>query len=74
MSDQVRNQNVCFLMTRLICLQDGEKFIEETMSRLTMQTDAASAVKNSDLVIEAIVENLDIKKQLFSVLDNSAPK
>ena len=65
---QLLSQNI------IICLQDGEKFIEETMSRLTMQTDAASAVKNSDLVIEAIVENLDIKKQLFSVLDNAAPK
>ena len=56
------------------CFQDGEKFIEETMSRLKMQTDAASAVQNSDLVIEAIVENLDIKKKLFSTLDNAAPK
>ena len=58
----------------ILCLQDGEKFIEETMSHLSVQTDAASAVQNSDLVIEAIVENLDIKKQLFTVLDNAAPK
>lgn len=54
--------------------KDGEKFIEETMSLVSVQTDAASAVQNSDLVIEAIVENLGIKKQLFSVLDNAAPK
>ena len=44
------------------------------MGKLSMKTDAASAVQNTDLVIEAIVENLDIKKQLFSVLDNAAPK
>ena len=44
------------------------------MSRLSVQTDPASAVQNSDLVIEAIVENLDIKKQLFKMLDNAAPK
>lgn len=44
------------------------------MSKLSMKTDAASAVQNTDLVIEAIVENLDIKKQLFSALDNAAPK
>ena len=44
------------------------------MSRLTVQTDPASAVQNSDIVIEAIVENLDIKKKLFTMLDNAAPK
>ncbi|KAL3876954.1 hypothetical protein ACJMK2_034731 [Sinanodonta woodiana] len=52
----------------------GETFIAEVMSRLTTKTDAAAAVKNTDLVIEAIVENLEVKKKLFSSLDKAAPK
>ena len=31
------------------------------------------AVAASDLVVEAIVENLDIKKELFSKIDAAAP-
>ncbi|KAK3583600.1 hypothetical protein CHS0354_039422 [Potamilus streckersoni] len=52
----------------------GETFIAEVMGRLTIKTDAAAAVKNTDLVIEAIVENLEVKKKLFSSLDKAAPK
>lgn len=54
--------------------KDGEAFILDVTRRLSTQTDAAKAVKNADLVIEAIVENLDIKKKLFSALDKAAPK
>ena len=46
----------------------------ETMGRLTMVTDAAASVQNSDLIIEAIVENIEVKKKLFSTLDNAAPQ
>ena len=45
-----------------------------TLSRLSTQSDAAAAVADTDLVIEAIIENLDIKKKLFSTLDEAAPK
>uniref|UniRef100_A0A0B6Z3I2 3-hydroxyacyl-CoA dehydrogenase n=1 Tax=Arion vulgaris TaxID=1028688 RepID=A0A0B6Z3I2_9EUPU len=44
------------------------------MSHLTLQTDAIAAVKSADLVIEAIVENLDVKKKLFASLDKAAPQ
>lgn len=52
----------------------GEAFLSDTMDRITTQTDAAASVSNCDLVIEAIVENIDVKRQLFTVLDNAAPK
>ncbi|XP_060592406.1 hydroxyacyl-coenzyme A dehydrogenase, mitochondrial-like [Ruditapes philippinarum] len=54
--------------------KDGEAFISDVVGRLSVQTDAWEAVKNADLVTEAIVENLDIKKQLFSQLDKAAPE
>lgn len=54
--------------------EDSQKFISETLSRLTLNTKLEDAVKTSDLVIEAIVENLDTKQKLFSDLDMWAPK
>ncbi|GFR58843.1 hydroxyacyl-coenzyme A dehydrogenase, mitochondrial-like [Elysia marginata] len=50
-----------------------QTYIADVMSHLSLQTDAVDAVKSADLVIEAIVENLDVKKSLFSSLDKAAP-
>ncbi|KAK7072761.1 hypothetical protein SK128_009929 [Halocaridina rubra] len=48
---------------------DAVKFTSEVLERLSTSTDAVAAVKGADLVIEAIVENLDAKKTLFVQLD-----
>jgi len=56
---------------------DGERqssFVADVMSRIGTNTDAVSAAKDTDLVVEAIVENLDVKKKLFSALDAAAPQ
>lgn len=50
-----------------------EKFIADTRASIKGSTDVTGAVKDSDLVIEAIVENLDIKHKLFKSLDEAAP-
>ena len=48
--------------------------ISEIMSRCRTSIDLASAVKESDFVIEAVVEKLDIKKQICNiVMENSPP-
>jgi len=52
----------------------GEKFVEDTLSRLSTDTNAASVVTKTDLVIEAIVENLGVKQTLFKELDAAAPQ
>lgn len=49
--------------------QEGEKFVSESMARIKTATDAASAAASADLVVEAIVENIAIKHQLFQKLD-----
>ena len=48
--------------------------MKETMGRVSTETDANKAAVSTDLVIEAIVENLDIKQKLFSGLDKAAPQ
>ncbi|XP_042371087.1 hydroxyacyl-coenzyme A dehydrogenase, mitochondrial-like, partial [Plectropomus leopardus] len=51
----------------------GEEFIQKALQNLTWTTDAGSAVQATDLVVEAIVENLKIKQDLFGRLDKLAP-
>jgi 3-hydroxyacyl-CoA dehydrogenase len=54
--------------------EDGASFMEQVQSRIRTSTSAPAAVTGTDLVIEAIVENLDIKRKLFVELDKAAPK
>ncbi|XP_037128010.1 hydroxyacyl-coenzyme A dehydrogenase, mitochondrial [Syngnathus acus] len=51
----------------------GEAFIEKVLRNVSTATDATAAVQSTDLVLEAIVENLKVKQDLFSVLDKAAP-
>ncbi|MBK9637672.1 MAG: 3-hydroxybutyryl-CoA dehydrogenase [Bacteroidetes bacterium] len=48
-------------------LTETEKL--ETLGRITTHTDMKAAVKNSDLVIEAATENIDLKLKIFGDLD-----
>ena len=59
---------------RLPYFQKQSSFVADVMGRIETNTDAAAAAKNTDLVVEAIVENLGIKKELFTALDAAAPK
>lgn len=57
-----------------IHFQKGQEFMEQAIGRIKTSTDAMKSVAETDLVIEAIVENLDVKKKLFSSLDGAAPQ
>ncbi len=46
---------------------------DSLMGNLKKTTDLASAVKNADFVIEAVVEKMDIKKEVFKTCDENAP-
>uniref|UniRef100_A0A2K6JNA9 Hydroxyacyl-CoA dehydrogenase n=1 Tax=Rhinopithecus bieti TaxID=61621 RepID=A0A2K6JNA9_RHIBE len=50
----------------------GGEFVEKTLSSIVTSTDAASVVHSTDLVVEAIVENLKVKNELFKRLDKFA--
>lgn len=51
-----------------------KQFIDEIMSRITLSTDSSKAASESQLIVEAIVENLQTKKTLFKTLDEAAPQ
>jgi 3-hydroxybutyryl-CoA dehydrogenase len=46
---------------------------EETLANIKTTSSLNEAVKNSDLVIEAATENVDIKQKIFKELDSVAP-
>ncbi|BGO95991.1 hypothetical protein NBRC10512_006459 [Rhodotorula toruloides] len=49
-----------------------KQFVDGVFANLTTTTSAQEAIANSDLVIEAIVENLATKQELFRRLDGMA--
>lgn len=48
--------------------------VDAAFERLTLTTDQASATAETDIVIEAAVEDIDIKRKLFTQLDEQAPE
>lgn len=42
-------------------------FINDTLKRISTSTDIKASAKQADLVIEAIVENVEVKQKLFKV-------
>ena len=47
--------------------------VEDTLSRITLYGELAPAVREADFVIEAIPEQLELKKELFAQLDRLCP-
>lgn len=50
--------------------EQGEKFRKS----ITFTSDLKTAVQNADYVIEAAIENLELKRKLFADMDKMAPK
>jgi len=49
------------------------KMVDDIVGKISWTKSVDEAVGASDLVVEAIVENLDVKKELFSKIDAAAP-
>jgi len=54
--------------------EEGQKFVEATLGNIATSTSAEESAAKSDLVVEAIVENLEVKQKLFASLDKAAPQ
>ena len=52
----------------------SQDMIEETLSHLTTTTDFEKAVKNADFVTEAALEDIEVKRRIFSNLDVLCPE
>lgn len=50
----------------------ADKDVEQVMSKVDFTTNMADAADNTDLVIEAIVENMDVKKKVWADWDKAA--
>ncbi|VDM24219.1 unnamed protein product [Toxocara canis] len=50
-----------------------ESMVDDVMKRIVTATDVTKAVKEADLVVEAIVENLQIKQKLFQQIEAASP-
>lgn len=48
--------------------------IDDALARMAYTTDSMEAARTADFVLEAAVERLDIKRQLFADLDKAAPE
>ncbi|WP_035100075.1 3-hydroxyacyl-CoA dehydrogenase [Aneurinibacillus terranovensis] len=53
-------------------ITDGQR--EEALQYLSYTTDIPDAAKNADLVIEAVVEVMEVKIEVFKLLDMHAPE
>ncbi|MEQ9231211.1 MAG: 3-hydroxyacyl-CoA dehydrogenase NAD-binding domain-containing protein, partial [Cyclobacteriaceae bacterium] len=66
---EMASQNLVKVMNRLV---EKEKISQEEADKILGRvdfTDDKSYFENSDLVIEAIVENLEIKQKVFKVVE-----
>jgi 3-hydroxybutyryl-CoA dehydrogenase len=71
--DRAREQNEK-LVARAV--ERGRKSKEEgrqALDRIEATTDLEGAVADTELVIEAVFENLDVKRELFERVDKAAP-
>lgn len=48
--------------------------VDGALARLTVEEDLERAVRDADLVIEAVVERLDVKRDLFARLGTACPQ
>jgi len=52
----------------------ADKLVNDVVNRISTSTNGEKTVASTDLVIEAIVENLKVKQDLFARLDKAAPQ
>ena len=47
---------------------------EQALENITLHTDVKKAVEDVDLIVEAVPENLELKKKIFEQVDEAAPE
>jgi len=57
-----------------VLFQAGKQFVTDSLNRIKISLDPVESVKEADLVIEAIIENMKVKHKLLKTLDDAAPR
>lgn len=72
--DEFITKGVASIEGGLKRLEDkGQLVASDVMGRLKTTLDLSSAVKDADFIIEAVVEKMDVKKDIFKSCDENAP-
>jgi len=53
--------------------EKAEQFIAETLGRIKMTSDMGECGAQAELIVEAVVENLELKQKLFADLEAASP-
>ncbi|MEM4219612.1 MAG: 3-hydroxyacyl-CoA dehydrogenase NAD-binding domain-containing protein [Candidatus Caldarchaeum sp.] len=69
-SDKIRNNLNAFIKNEILTTDEATR----TFERIEYSTDTAAAVKTADLVLEAVPENIELKRSVFGLVDENAPK
>jgi len=76
-SEEALEQGLSSIERSLARLVDKERITEDlreaALSRIASTSDLEDSVAGADLVVEAIVEDVDVKKSVFERLDANAP-
>jgi 3-hydroxyacyl-CoA dehydrogenase len=67
--DRIRANLRSFVQEDIISPGD----VEPALARIHLAPELAQAVKRADLVIEAVVEDIDVKRDVFKRLDSLCP-
>ncbi|MEM3628339.1 MAG: 3-hydroxyacyl-CoA dehydrogenase family protein [Candidatus Bathyarchaeia archaeon] len=68
--DQIKSNLKILVDNGMITLNDAEK----ALSRIEFKETISEAAKDADFVIEAVIEDMDLKKGVFKELDDVCPK
>jgi len=49
--------------------EEAEKFVTNALSNLKTTMNVMEPVQNTDLIVEAVVESINVKQKLFSSID-----
>jgi len=49
--------------------EEAEKFVTNALSNLKTTMNVMEPVQNTDLIVEAVVESMNVKQKLFSSID-----
>lgn len=68
------DENVKIKVNRNYSFQQQTSLVSRVLKNINLSTNVEEAVSKADLVIEAIVENVDAKQKLFAQVESAIPR